>query len=292
MKKLLFLTAAALGVASQAFALNPTNSFYVPKKGNFLFRGDASWARVQDKTGTDTYTSIDGMYGLTNGVALIAGVYENPALINISRSLAATDWESISEKESRIPEVGIRFVPCLDKGLRLAAEAAYGFGSYGSDSTKHDYIRAKLTGGVDVGNFIFGAFVDYAHFYRFSKNMTDDWGYTYSYNIHDANFYGGGLVATYNVNDKTSVDLTWRHSFKDQVRMRYEGNMAKFMGAKSHYKDSVRLSTTYEFKDGAYVTPYVGYNWVDKGASRGDNRYWGVLPRNTTTFGVNVAVEF
>ena len=54
MKKILFLTATALGIASQAFALNPTNSFYVPKKGNFLFRGDASWKRIQDKTGTDT----------------------------------------------------------------------------------------------------------------------------------------------------------------------------------------------------------------------------------------------
>ena len=92
MKKLLFLTAAALGVASQAFALNPTNSFYVPKKGNFLFRGDASWQRAQDTTGTDTYTSIDGMYGLTNGVALIAGVYENPALMNLARSYTREEW--------------------------------------------------------------------------------------------------------------------------------------------------------------------------------------------------------
>ena len=87
MKKLLFVTAAALGVASQAFAINPTNSFYVPKKGNFMFRGDASWARAQDKTGTDTYTSIDGMYGLTNGIALIAGVYENPTLLNAGTAL-------------------------------------------------------------------------------------------------------------------------------------------------------------------------------------------------------------
>ena len=290
MKKILFLTAAALGIASQAFALNPTNSFYVPKKGNFLFRGDASWARAQDTTGTDTYTSLDGMYGLTNGVALIAGVYENPELMNLARSEVREEWT----KESRIPEVGIRFVPCLDKGLRLAAEAAYGFGSYGSDSNEHDYIRAKLTGGVDVGDFIFGAFVDYAHYYRFAKNTTDSWGDTYSYNIHNANFYGGGLIATYNVNDKTSVDLTWRHSFKDKVNMRYEGNIAKWIGAKSHYKDAVKLSTTYEFRDGAYVTPYVGYNWVDKGVSRGDRTGGDYRPfnRNTTTLGVNVAVEF
>ncbi len=278
MKKILFLTAAALGIASQAFALNPTNSFYVPKKGNFLFRGDASWVRAQDTTGTDTYTSIDGMYGLTNGVALIAGVYENPTLMNLARAAVRDD----NSKEARIPEVGVRFVPCLDKGLRLAAEAAYGFGSYGSDSNEHDYIRAKLTGGIDVGNFIFGAFVDYAHFYRFAKNTTED-GYIWNDNIHTANFYGGGLVATYNVNDKTSIDATYRHTFKDQVKWRY-GDYAKVKG---NYKDSVRLSTTYEFKDGAYVTPYVGYNWLDKEYS------WnGLGPRNTTTFGVNVAIEF
>jgi len=279
MKKILFLTAAALGIASQAFALNPTNSFYVPKKGNFLFRGDAAWTRAQDKTGTDTYTSIDGMYGLTNGVALIAGVYENPALLNLARSYTRDD----NSKEARIPEVGVRFVPCLDKGFRLAAEAAYGFGSYGSDSNEHDYIRTKLTGGIDVGNFIFGAFFDYAHFYRFAKN-TNAWGYTWDDGIHSADFYGGGLVATYNINDKTSVDATWRHSFKDKIRMRHWGGDAP----KSHYKDSVRLSTTYEFKDGAYVTPYVGYNWLDKEYSR----YGELGPRNTTTFGVNVAIEF
>lgn len=260
MKKLLFLTAAALGIASQAFALNPTNSFYVPKKGNFLFRGDASWQRTQDKTGTDTATSLDGMYGITNGIALIGGVYENPVMFDERGEYA------------RIPEVGIRFVPCLDKGIRLAAEGAYGFGSYGSDDNQYDYIRTKLTGGIDVGNFIFGAFFDYAHYYRFQKGVQ----------IHNANYYGGGLVGTYNVNDKTSVDLTYRHSFKDSVRLQTYGAIK----LKSHYKDAVKLSTTYEFKDGAYVTPYVGYNWVDKGISD----YWS--PRNTTTFGVNVAVEF
>ncbi len=294
MKKLLFLTAAALGIASQAFALNPTNSFYVPKKGNFLFRGDASWARTQDTTGTDTYTSIDGMYGLTNGVALTAGVYENPELMNFGRTLVASGPRTqVNAKESRIPEIGVRFVPCLDKGLRLAAEAAYGFGAYGSDSNEHDYIRAKLTGGVDVGKFIFGAFVDYAYYYRFA-NGSESWQGRIM-NIHNAHFYGGGLVATYNVNDKTTIDLTYRHTFKEQLHMRRTDiNVAKLIGAKSHYKDAVKLSATYEFKDGAYVTPYVGYNWVDKGVARGDRTEGEFRPfnRNTTTFGVNVAIEF
>ena len=276
MKKILFLTVAALGVASGAFALNPTNSFYVPKKGNFLFRGDASWGRAQDTTGTDTHTSIDGMYGLTNGVALIAGVYENPQLLGIARFIARDRTGEM--KESRIPEVGIRFVPCLDKGFRLAAEMAYGFGSYGSDTTKHDYIRAKLTVGKKIGDFIFGAFADYAHYYRFAKNTTDD-GWI---NIHNANFYGGGLVATYNVNDKTSLDLTWRHSFKDKASMRY----GLFdLNVKSHYQDAIKASVTHEFRNGVYVTPYVGYTWVDKW-------YASAFNRNTTTFGVNVAVEF
>ena len=143
MKKILFLTATALGIASQAFALNPTNSFYIPQKGNFLFRGEASWQRIQDKTGTDTYTSIDGMYGLTNGVALIAGVYENPYLLNYVNSF------SQSMKASRIPEIGIRFAPTLDNGLRVAAEAAYGVGAYGSDTNKHDYIRTKEISGFE-----------------------------------------------------------------------------------------------------------------------------------------------
>lgn len=284
MKKILFLTAAALGIASQVFAINPTNSFYVPKKGNFLFRGDASWARTQDKTGTDTYTSIDGMYGLTNGIALMAGVYENPALLSVG---TATLYGNTREGAARIPEVGIRFVPCLDHGFKLAAEAAYGLGAYGSDRAEHDYIRAKLTVGKKVGHFIFGAFADYAHFYRFAKNS--QWWVPA---IHNANFYGGGLVGTYHVNDKTTVDLTWRHSFKEQLRVRrMDTDIGKMFGTKAHYKDSVRLSATYEFKDGAYITPYVGYNWVDKGASRGD-RNMPVFSRNTTTFGANLAFEF
>ncbi len=279
MKKLLFLTAAALGVASGAFAVNPTNSFYVPKKGNFLFRGDASWQRVQDTTGTDTYTSVDGMYGLTNGLALIAGVYEEPTMVNTARADAQASWDADSV---RIPEIGVRFVPTLDNGLRVAAEAAYGFGSYGSDGDKHDYIRTKLTGGIDVGNFIFGAFIDYAHYYRFAKNSSY---YGDAYNVHNVNLYGGGLVATYNVNDKTSVDLTYRHAFKESLKMRYDDWNEKLWNK----TDTVKLSTTYEFKDGAYVTPYVGYSWVDKKVSRG---FGGISPRNTTTFGVNVAVEF
>ena len=280
MKKLLFLTAMALGVASGAFAINPTNSFYVPKKGNFLFRGDAAWTRVQDKTGTDTYTSIDGMYGLANGLALTAGVYEEPAVVNIARASLnyRYEWE---ENPSRIPEIGVRFVPTLDNGLRVAAEAAYGFGSYGSDTAERDYIRGKLTGGIDVGSFIFGAFIDYAHYYRFAKNTIWDG----SYNIHNVNLYGGGLVATYNVNDKTSVDLTYRHAFKDSIELRHNNWNLKLWNK----TDAVKLSTTYEFKEGAYVTPYVGYTWVDKKVSRS---FGGAFQRNTTTFGVNVAVEF
>ena len=289
MKKFLFVTAAALGLASQAFAINPTNSFYVPKKGNFMFRGDASWARAQDTTGTDTYTSVDGMYGITNGIALTAGVYENPALLNVGAAFLSAGGR---DGAARIPEVGIRFVPCLDYGFRLAAEAAYGFGSYGSDGAEHDYIRTKLTAGKKVGDFIFGAFVDYAHFYRFSKNSVDAGRQGTRPAIHNANFYGGGVVATYNMNDKTSIDLTYRHSFKEQLRVRHtDMEVGKFFGAKAHYKDSVRLSATYEFRDGVYVTPYVGYNWVDKGASRGD-RNMVAFPRNTTLFGANLAVEF
>jgi len=289
MKKLLFVTAAALGIASQAFAINPTNSFYVPKKGNFMFRGDAAWTRAQDTTGTDTYTSIDGMYGLTNGIALIAGVYENPALLNAGTAFLS---DATREGAARIPEVGIKFVPCLKGGFKLAAEAAYGFGSYGSDGAEHDYIRTKLTVGKKVGNFIFGAFADYAHFYRFSKNSIEVGRQWRVPAIHNANFYGGGLVGTYNVSDKTTVDLTWRHSFKEQFRVRYtDVEVGKMLGTKAHYKDSVRLSATYEFRDGAYFTPYVGYNWVDKGASRGD-RNMPVFPRNTTLFGANLAFEF
>lgn len=253
MKKLLFLS-TVLALASGAQAINPTSYFYVPEKGNALLRGDASWVRGQDTTETDTKLSIDGMYALTHGLALTAAVYD--------------------EQDTDIPEIGLRFVPCLANNFKAAFDVGYGFGSYGSDSQAHDYISARATGGYEWNDFVFGVFADYKHIFRFDKNNTAQ--------LDRENLVGAGFVTNYTLNEKSTIDFEYRHSFFGRARFT-DGSAYKLR----NYEDAVQLSTTYEFKDNAYVTPYIGYNWVEKGLSKTLN-----ADRNVKTFGVKLAVEF
>ena len=189
MKKLLFLS-TVLAFTSGAQAINPTSYFYVPEKGKALLRGDVSWVRGQDTTQTDTKLNIDGMYALTHGVALTAAVYD--------------------EKDVDIPEIGLRFVPCLANNFKAAFDIAYGFGNYGSDSQAYDYISTRATGGYAWNDFVFGVFADYKHTFRFEKNNSEK--------LDRENFVGAGFITTYEFNDKTTLDFEYRHAFLGRER--------------------------------------------------------------------------
>lgn len=256
MRKLLLLSTVVAFVCG-AQAVNPTSPFYLPQKGNALLTGEAQWIRSNDTTDTDTSKSVGGMYAFSDNLAGTVKIGDTYSL----------ESPFVSDGDATIPEIGFRYISENDN-FKIATDIGYGFGTYASDKEGYDYISGKVTIGKQFGKFTLGASGDYRYTYRF-----DDEKLSRGQNI------GVGLLAIYQVCDKGTIDVAYRHSLKDRLRGKNPTDTLDLV----HKTDSVMLSTTYEFKDNAYITPYFGYIWADKKAYDF---------HNAKAFGIKIALEF
>lgn len=249
--------------AFSAGAMTPNEAFYLPTPGAAVLEGTAEWSRAFDRTGTDTKTAVKGMYGIDGGkagfvcIGSLAG--ETPIL-----------FERAFGRLPAIPEIGARILDNV-LGLDTALDMAYGVGRFSSDRRNYDKASVRLTVGKKEETVRVGVFAGGNYFFHFHKNAFE--GEPRLKNMTRWTF--GGQVA-YDIAPKWTAQMDYEHTFKERVAVTSAHKALK------NPADTLGVALAYEFKPGAFITPYARYAWVTKG--------YGA--KNVKVFGAKIAVSF
>jgi len=261
MKKALFCACVLIGTF--AGAATPNELFYLPGTGQWMMEGTSQWTRAYDKTGTDTATALTGMYGIDGGKAGFVRVS------NLWGDMPFLLRQNIGTLPA-IPEIGARI---LDKfmGLDTALEMAYGVGRFSSDRREYDSFSMKLALGKKTGALRTGVYGKGARFFHFHKNA----GY-FNQRLKNATSWAFGGQVAYDIAQNWTIQGDYEHTFKERFAVLSAHQSVK------NPADTLGLTVSYEFKPGAFISPYGRYTWLDKKSGLS----------NIKVFGVKVAVEF